>query len=393
MQGVQLQDTRVMQRRMMSAQGGQMQTMGMGDGFDAIFAQMAASLQEVEDVTVLQNIQQQVDGLWSMGLLESADTEEKQTSTVQMLELAAAMLIESPQFLEFLQMDSLQATQLVSTLDIPEEAKQFVLNFRSELKSGGLLEQKSFTTVLEEGDTEILTDTSLQKVQVQENDSAQDDNMTFLGHSFMKNIREAKKLMDTTQKQTNTDTFELDIDQLQQDVASNRFNPVATVSDKAKQLSKLPQMSEQIQTGIAQNLLEGKKEFTIKLRPEGLGEITVKLVEQENGSTTLNLVASSAKTAELITRDLNALQNAMRPLQVEVQTVQTVAETQQAQQQQMNMDLQQQMAQQFSMAQQQSQQRNQNSNGFSSLLNGEADSEFVQEVEQQTALDGLDTYI
>lgn len=393
MQGVQLQDTRVMQRRMMSAQGGQMQTMGMGDGFDAIFAQMAASLQEVEDVTVLQNIQQQVDGLWSMGLLESADTEEKQTSTVQMLELAAAMLIESPQFLEFLQMDSLQATQLVSTLDIPEEAKQFVLNFRSELKSGGLLEQKSFTTVLEEGDTEILTDTSLQKVQVQENDSAQDDNMTFLGHSFMKNIREAKKLMDTTQKQTNTDTFELDIDQLQQDVASNRFNPVATVSDKAKQLSKLPQMSEQIQTGIAQNLLEGKKEFTIKLRPEGLGEITVKLVEQENGSTTLNLVASSAKTAELITRDLNALQNAMRPLQVEVQTVQTVAETQQAQQQQMNMDLQQQMTQQFSMAQQQSQQRNQNSNGFSSLLNGEADSEFVQEVEQQTALDGLDTYI
>ncbi len=393
MQGVQLQDTRVMQRRMMSAQGGQMQTMGMGDGFDAIFAQMAASLQEVEDVTVLQNIQQQVDGLWSMGLLESADTEEKQTSTVQMLELAAAMLIESPQFLEFLQMDSLQATQLVSTLDIPEEAKQFVLNFRSELKSGGLLEQKSFTTVLEEGDTEILTDTSLQKVQVQENDSAQDDNMTFLGHSFMKNIREAKKLMDTTQKQTNTDTFELDIDQLQQDVASNRFNPVATVSDKAKQLSKLPQMSEQIQTGIAQNLLEGKKEFTIKLRPEGLGEITVKLVEQENGSTTLNLVASSAKTAELITRDLNALQNAMRPLQVEVQTVQTVAETQQAQQQQMNMDLQQQMAQQFSMAQQQSQQRNQNSNAFSSLLNGEADSEFVQEVEQQTALDGLDTYI
>lgn len=393
MQGVQLQDTRVMQRRMMSAQGGQMQTMGMGDGFDAIFAQMAASLQEVEDVTVLQNIQQQVDGLWSMGLLESADTEEKQTSTVQMLELAAAMLIESPQFLEFLQMDSLQATQLVSTLDIPEEAKQFVLNFRSELKSGGLLEQKSFTTVLEEGDTEILTDTSLQKVQVQENDSAQDDNMTFLDHSFMKNIREAKKLMDTTQKQTNTDTFELDIDQLQQDVASNRFNPVATVSDKAKQLSKLPQMSEQIQTGIAQNLLEGKKEFTIKLRPEGLGEITVKLVEQENGSTTLNLVASSAKTAELITRDLNALQNAMRPLQVEVQTVQTVAETQQAQQQQMNMDLQQQMAQQFSMAQQQSQQRNQNSNGFSSLLNGEADSEFVQEVEQQTALDGLDTYI
>lgn len=393
MQGVQLQDTRVMQRRMMSAQGGQMQTMGMGDGFDAIFAQMAASLQEVEDVTILQNIQQQVDGLWSMGLLESADTEEKQTSTVQMLEFAAAMLIESPQFLEFLQMDSPQATQLVSTLDIPEEAKQFVLNFRSELKSGSLLEQKSFTTVLEEGNTEILTDTSLPKVQVQENDSAQDDNMTFLGHSFMKNIREAKKLMDATQKQTDTDTFELDIDQLQQDVASNRFNPVATVSDKAKQLSKLPQMSEQIQTGIAQNLLEGKKEFTIKLRPEGLGEITVKLVEQENGSTTLNLVASSAKTAELITRDLNALQNAMRPLQVEVQTVQTVAETQQAQQQQMNMDLQQQMAQQFSMAQQQSQQRNQNSNGFSSLLNGEADSEFVQEVEQQTALDGLDTYI
>jgi hypothetical protein len=73
----------------------------------------------------------------------------------------------------------------------------------------------------------------------------------------------------------------------------------------------------QVFLGLSQNLKAGKGEFVIKLVPEGLGEITVKLLEKE-GRTTLRIVTASAETAKLINQDLAALQNALKPIRVEV---------------------------------------------------------------------------
>ena len=86
---------------------------------------------------------------------------------------------------------------------------------------------------------------------------------------------------------------------------------------EAKPLEK-PDIPEQIFSGLSQNLKAGRGEFVIKLVPEGLGEITVKLLSLE-GRTTLRLITASAETAKLINNDLAALQNALRPIRVEVQ--------------------------------------------------------------------------
>ena len=78
-----------------------------------------------------------------------------------------------------------------------------------------------------------------------------------------------------------------------------------------------PGIPEQILVGLSRNLSAGKGEFVLKLVPEGLGEITVKLLAKE-GRTTLRIITASAETARLINNDLAALQNALRPIRVEV---------------------------------------------------------------------------
>jgi hypothetical protein len=81
---------------------------------------------------------------------------------------------------------------------------------------------------------------------------------------------------------------------------------------------------EQIFLGLSQNVKAGRGEFVIKLMPEGLGEITVRLLAKE-GRTTLRIITASAETARLINNDLAALQNALKPIRVEVH--QAVPET------------------------------------------------------------------
>ena len=83
------------------------------------------------------------------------------------------------------------------------------------------------------------------------------------------------------------------------------------------------QIADQLKTGILDNLRQGKNEFVVKLKPEGLGEITVKLTESKN-EISLRIVTSSAAVGRMIANDVNALQNALRPLRAQVQEIVTV---------------------------------------------------------------------
>ena len=76
---------------------------------------------------------------------------------------------------------------------------------------------------------------------------------------------------------------------------------------------------EQVAKGVAENLLRGRSEFTVKLRPEGLGEILVKLVSDETGKAVLSMVASSQRTADLLNKDLAALQSQLGNHNVEIE--------------------------------------------------------------------------
>lgn len=94
-------------------------------------------------------------------------------------------------------------------------------------------------------------------------------------------------------------------------------------TEKAVQIPREEQMLTQLETGIRENLEVGKREFTMKLKPESLGEITVRLTEDAD-KMTLHIVTASHKTAGLINDELSALRQVMAPLQVEVHEAKTV---------------------------------------------------------------------
>ena len=186
----------------------------------------------------------------------------------------------------------------------------------------------------------------------------------------------------------------LDIDKLQSDVMSNRFNPLSSLEGKTVRMEfsepQPPEVDQQIQQGITENLLNGRKEFVIKLRPEGLGEITVKLLEKPGEASVLSLVTASAESAKLINEKLTALQEAMRPLQVQVNmaTQQPVQPSQAGSQPDFN-------SQQFMFDQNHSgssQQEQQSGKSGGSIFSLTEDG-LVEEFAEEEEADGLDTYV
>jgi hypothetical protein len=77
---------------------------------------------------------------------------------------------------------------------------------------------------------------------------------------------------------------------------------------------------EKIQKGTRSAVMNGKNEFMIRLKPEGLGEITVKLSENR-GKFSLSMVISSPETEKMVSRHLEALKEALRPYQTEIQSI------------------------------------------------------------------------
>lgn len=77
---------------------------------------------------------------------------------------------------------------------------------------------------------------------------------------------------------------------------------------------------ENLQKGTRNGVITGKNEFMIRLKPEGLGEITVKISEN-SGKFSLSMVTSSHETEKLVSRHLEALKDALRPYQTEIQSV------------------------------------------------------------------------
>jgi flagellar hook-length control protein FliK len=91
-----------------------------------------------------------------------------------------------------------------------------------------------------------------------------------------------------------------------------------------------PEQAEQIQTQVVKSLESGRTEFRMQLAPEELGKISVKLV-MEGGRLAVEIVTAGAKTAELLTRQAEALGMALRQhTGMEVTTVNIVTEAENA---------------------------------------------------------------
>ena len=369
------------------------------DPFALIFEQMAMAMGQTQE------------GGLEMGQDTAGDQEgeSKDTDTDNlMMQLAGAMMAQNPQLLAFFQQDDASAAELVSSLNLPADVKQFLLDTRlaaqnSQSNSGAaaaFLEavadsQVGETVQASEQSNDAQAGTSQSFVEILSNGQEENsvDDLQGLQNDFLRSIREAKSLMSNSEK-SNQEEVPLDIDQLQSDVMSNRFNPLSSLEGKTARMefnqSQAPEVDQQIQQGITENLLHGRKEFVIKLRPEGLGEITVKLLEKPGEASVLSLITSSAESAKLINEKLTALQEAMRPLQVQVNmaTQQTVEPSQAGSQPDFN-------SQQFMFDQNQSgaNQQEKRSNQSGDSVFRLTDDGLAEEPEVELEADGLDTYI
>ena len=141
-------------------------------------------------------------------------------------------------------------------------------------------------------------------------------------------IREAKALMQRDRKQTVTELP--DIEALQADVNARRFVPADTGSHELPPV--IPdgeELAQQVKNSIFENVAKGKNEFVVRLKPEGIGEIVVKLSEDKE-KISLSILTTSTQTARLISNEVAALQNALKPLNAEVQEITTIAGNEQA---------------------------------------------------------------
>ena len=119
-----------------------------------------------------------------------------------------------------------------------------------------------------------------------------------------------------------TDQDEIDVDNLQNELAKASTTTLFELSLKSAGETTDVSTLEQITDGIKQNISLGKKEFTIKLTPETLGEITVKLVEAE-GKATLTITTANEQAAKIINKEIDALREAVAPMNVEVRNAVT----------------------------------------------------------------------
>lgn len=195
-------------------------------------------------------------------------------------------------------------------------------------------------------------------------------------------LRQARQLLAQKPKET---VQAQDVESLQADVDARRFLSVESVApQKLAELTDVQEIADQLKTGIAENISQGKNEFIVRLKPEGLGEVVVKLSENKE-KIALSIFTSSEQTAKWITDEVLSLQNALRPLHAEVQQVTVTPDgrvAEYAAQNSMNDQSQQFAGQQFAEQWQQS---------FRSRMQDSGD--FGSVVEQILPDDGLDTYI
>lgn len=100
-----------------------------------------------------------------------------------------------------------------------------------------------------------------------------------------------------------------------------RINGSGTIhtADKAGEATATPVLN-QLRTGLEQGIKDNLSEFTIKLKPEGLGEIVVHMASA-GGKLTVDIGATSQETQKLINSQMAALKEMLEPLHAEVGSV------------------------------------------------------------------------
>lgn len=79
-------------------------------------------------------------------------------------------------------------------------------------------------------------------------------------------------------------------------------------------------VAEQLKAGVEQGMKRELSEFTIKLKPEGLGEIIIHMASA-NGRTSVSIGVSNPETEKLVNSQMMSLKEMLQPLHAEVEEV------------------------------------------------------------------------
>ena len=79
-------------------------------------------------------------------------------------------------------------------------------------------------------------------------------------------------------------------------------------------------VAEQLKAGVEQGMKRELSEFTIKLKPEGLGEIIVHMASA-NGRTSVSIGVSNPESEKLVNSQMTSLKEMLQPLHAEVEEV------------------------------------------------------------------------
>ena len=79
-------------------------------------------------------------------------------------------------------------------------------------------------------------------------------------------------------------------------------------------------VAQQLKAGLEQGIKRDLQEFTIRLKPEGLGEIVVHMASA-GGRTTVSLAVSNPETEKLVNSQMMSLKEMLEPLHAEVEAV------------------------------------------------------------------------
>lgn len=293
----------------------------IGDGFAMIFQQMLGDGDEEQLSALLMQM---------AGSLQEDSEELGGQMSAEMLAVMAGMNLPASDLMSLMQQDGAVAENVMEVLSTTMNSPQG----RTQLPA--LLSQlEGFTQQQGEGE-EIIELPQADKDFVEllsaawketPEDAAKPPVPLTLDHST---VRAIKEQMEQNRKGNQPET--LDIESLQADVNTRRFLPAEAMTQKQSlPVPDAQEIAKQLKTGILDNLAKGKNEFLVRLKPEGLGEILVKLSETKD-KVSLSIFTNDSQTARLISGEVAALQNALRPLNAEVQEITTVSANEQASQ-------------------------------------------------------------
>ncbi|MEG0692867.1 MAG: flagellar hook-length control protein FliK [Oscillospiraceae bacterium] len=207
-------------------------------------------------------------------------------------------------------MDELNAILSNGIQTSSQKTKQFdTFGFQRQMQGFGDTKQMQLETVLNTANSE---------------ESESSSELLFNGNmNFQNAVMQAQKLMKGQSKESMDSLDDLSADALQQAIGQSKFDTVLNekqMSTTAQTPLDITDLAQQVKNGLSNSALGNQKEFSVKLKPEGLGEVTIKLMESQS-KLSVSIVTATSEVAKLLNNELSTLRETMRAMQIEVKDV------------------------------------------------------------------------